>query len=88
MGRVGLPWIIHGVTDELISECASIFLKSSMVSFVWIGGHVHTKSVGAGRRVGKCLIPRPRKICTYPTLGPGLFHYCRTLTLSTKRVLL
>lgn len=56
MGRVGLPWIIHGVTDELISECASISLKSSMVSFVWIGGHVHTKSVGAGRRVGKCLI--------------------------------
>ena len=43
---VGLPWIIHGVTDELISECASVSLKSSMVNFVWIGGHVHTKSVG------------------------------------------
>ena len=41
-----LQWIIHGVTDELISECASVSLKSSMVSFVWIGGHVHTKSVG------------------------------------------
>ena len=46
MGLVGLPWIIHGVTDELISECASVSLKSSMVSFVWIGGHVHTKGVG------------------------------------------
>lgn len=46
MGWVGWPWIIHGVTDELICECASVSLKSSMVSYVWIGVHVHTKSLG------------------------------------------
>ena len=46
MGRVGWPWIIHGVTDLLICECASVSLKSTMASYVSTGGHVHTKSVG------------------------------------------
>ena len=46
VGGVGWPWIIHGLTDELICECASVFLKSSMVSYVWIGVYVHTKSLG------------------------------------------